>query len=390
MNLKAYPESWATNDACRAAAARWQRQGLLSPVQRSAIEAASPSDYFQPVWWLRVGLFLAACFGISSAAGFLVLLTEFKGPLATGIVLLLGSVATLELFIRSSRHYRSGLDNALLYTALLAWGFVVGYSLADSTFDSLASRWLWGWLLLVLAALVLALLRYADALVAAATFAVALALLANLLLQSSWGRLLLPFAGMAAAGALLLALRPVPARADYWYYRSAYLTLRALALAVLYLAGNYLVVREGNAALLGGGSPSAEIPFAGLFWFFTFAVPLLYLVLGLRRHDRLLLWLGVLALAFSVFTVRIYHSLLPPALAATLAGTVLLAVALLALRYFRTPRHGLTAQADDEVRPPVNLESFITLETAHVAAAPVPGFEFGGGHTGGGGAEGQY
>jgi hypothetical protein len=390
MSFRAYPEAWATHAALREAAQRWQRRGLLSASQQAAIAAAYPLGYYRPTWWVRVGLFVATSFCVSATSVSIVALVAEWSFLAYGILLLVGSLLCLELLVRNSQHYRSGVDNALLYSTLLAWGCVVGYALRDTNFDSLASPRLALWLLPMLLALGLALVRYADPLVAAATWVAVLALEANVLLQSSLGRALLPFAVMLAAGALLWGLRGLPARADYFYYRPAYYVLRTLGLATLYLAGNYLVVREGNAALLGGGGPAAEIPFAGLFWALTLAVPLVYLVLGLRHHDRLLLWLGVLALAFAVFTVRTYHAVLPPAVAATLAGGLLLALALGALRYLRQPRHGFTAEADEDVRPPVNLESFVQLETAHVPAAPTPGFEFGGGSSGGGGAEGRF
>ncbi|AMR29008.1 hypothetical protein A0257_19150 [Hymenobacter psoromatis] len=391
MSWYAYPLAWAEHDALRQAARRWQRRGLLTAAQQAAIETAYPVGYERPVLFLRIGLFGAALFGISSLLGMVGLMTGLEvSPLLYGVLALVGCLAGLELVIRNSRHYRSGLDNALLYCALLAWGFLVAYGLRDLLSDSLGSSNLWLWLLPVLLALLAALLRYADPVVAAATFVTALALLANGLLQSSTGRLLLPFAVMTASGALLLALRGLPARADYFYYRSAGLVLRTLGLAVFYLAGNYLVVREGNAELLGGGSPSAEIPLAFLFWLFTAVIPLLYITLGLRRHDRLLLNMGLLAVAFSLFTLRTYHALLPPAVASAIGGAVLLAVALAALRYLRAPRHGLTAAADEDADPHFKLETFITAETAHAPAAPEAGFQFGGGHSGGGGAEGQF
>ncbi|NML66417.1 hypothetical protein HHL22_14490 [Hymenobacter sp. RP-2-7] len=390
MSFKAYPEAWATHAALREAAQRWQRRGLLTASQQVAIEAAYPLGYYRPAWWVRMALFIATAFCISATSGSFAALVGEWHPLFYSILLLLGSLLFLELLVRNGQHYRSGADNALLYSALLAWAWLIGYALRDTGFDSLASPRLALWLVPVLLALLLALVRYADPLVAAATWVAGLALGANALLQSSLGRALLPFGLMLAAGALLWGLRRLPARADYFYYRPAYYVLRTLGLATLYLAGNYLVVREGNAALRGGVGPSTEIPFAGLFWALTCAGPLAYLGLALRRHDRLLLWLGMLALAFSIFTLRTYHAVLPPAVAATLAGTLLLLGALAALRYLRRPRHGLTAEADDDVRPPVNLESFVQLETAHVPAAPTPGFEFGGGSTGGGGAEGRF
>lgn len=391
MNFKAYPPSWAQDDALWTAARRWQRRGLLTLAQQAAIEAVHPTTYYRPNNWLRGLLFGVTLLAAGSALVLVVLLSEDRlSPLAYGGLALLTALVVLELVIKNAHHYRSGVDDALLYSALLAWGFLAYYLTRNATSGSLASPTLWLWLLPVLVALLAALVRYADPVVAAGCFAATLALLANSLLQSSVGQLMLPFGVMAATGLLLLALRRLPARADYFYYRSAGLVLRTLGLALLYLAGNYLVVREGNAELLGGSGPSGQIPLAPLFYVFTAGIPLAYIGLALRRHDRLLLIMGLLTLAFSIYTLRHYRTLLPPEVAATIGGVVLLAGALAALRYLRTPRHGLTAQADDEAAPHFNLESLVVAQTAHAPAAPTAGFEFGGGQSGGGGAEGQF
>jgi hypothetical protein len=391
MTSKAYPPTWANDEAMRAAARRWWRLGLLEQAQYTAIEAAHPVSYYRPAFWIRVVLFGATFLGGITALGLLLLTTSGQlNPFAYGAVVLLACLILLESIIKNSRHYRSGVDNALLYGALLAWAFLVGYVGDDIFTGSLTSPTLWLWLVPVLGALLAALVRYADPLVAAISFVAALALLANILLQSALGRLLLPFGVMAAAGALLLALQRLPARPDYFYYRSAGLVLRTLGLAMMYLAGNYLVVREGNAQLLGSGGPSGQIPLAPLFYVLTASMPMVYIMLGLRRHHRLLLNLGLLALAFSLFTLRYYRQLLPPEIAATVGGAVLLLGTLVALRYLRVSRHGLTAAADAEASPHFNLESFVVAQTAHVPAAPEAGFQFGGGLSGGGGADSSY
>ena len=84
--------------------------------------------------------------------------------------------------------------------------------------------------------------------------------------------------------------------------------------------------------------------------------------------------------------------MLPPAVASALLGAVLIGLMAAALRYLHRPRHGLTtAPADDSVeRPGLNLEALIVAQTAHAPQAPEPGLQFGGGQSGGGGAEGQY
>ncbi|MGI4875784.1 MAG: hypothetical protein ACRYFX_31895 [Janthinobacterium lividum] len=398
MSLHAYPAAWAYNDAQRAAAQRWQQRGLLTPAQRAAIDAAHPVNYYQPVVLLRVGLLVATWLGGLSAALLLGVITEFHGGvLPYCLVMLAGTLLMLELTIRGSNHYHSGVDNALLYGALCAWAVLLTYCIEQLAPNRHVSDWLLGepllWFLLLVAA-VPALLRYADPLVAAVVFASALLLLVNVLLQIPFGRLLLPFAVMATAAGLHAWLRTLSARPDYFYYRSCILTLRTLALATIYLASNYLVVRQGNAALLGwyayqGSSP--QIPLAPLFYVLTAGMPLVYIGLGLRRHDRLLLGLGLLAVAFSLYTLRYYRAVLPPEVAATLGGLLLIALALVVLRYLRTPRHGFTTAPDDAQNPHFNLESLLVAQTAHVAAAPPEaGLQFGGGHSGGGGAEGRF
>ncbi|WP_216678878.1 hypothetical protein [Hymenobacter siberiensis] len=208
------------------------------------------------------------------------------------------------------------------------------------------------------------------------------------------GQALLPFLIMATAAGGLFLYRMLARRvagtplADY--YTSCLLMLKVLTLAVFYLGGNYLVVCEGNAEL-HSLNVSVQIPFAPLFYLFTAGIPLLYITLGLRRADRPLLLLSLLALAFSIFTLRHYRSLLPPEIAAVATGallTVLLAGAL--LRALRPARFGLTSLPDDEPRH-FNLKNLIQAQTAHALDAPaLGGFEFGGGQSGGGGATGQF
>ncbi len=402
MSFRAYPATWPHHTTLRAAAARWQRRGLLLPAQQAAIEADYPIDYYQPALLLRVGLFVATLLSVGSALLALGVLGVHNGLVLGGLALV-GSVAGAEGAIKNSRHYHSGVDMALLYSAVLAWNFLILYGFYEWTpygdryrYYEHHDFWLtapgtWLHLLLLLGPLLLALRRYADPVVAVATFGTALALLANVLLHGAWGQLLLPFGVMAATAALLYWLERQPARPSYLYYRSCLLVLRTLALAAFYLAGNYLIVREGNAKLAGGYGPSPQVPLAPVFYVFTAVVPLLYLSLGLRRHDRLMLLTGVAAVAFSIFTVRYYRAIMPPEVAATLAGLVLIGLALAALRYLRTPRHGLTAATDDEAAPHFNLEALVVAQTAAVPAAPATtGFQFGGGQSGGGGSESSY
>jgi hypothetical protein len=390
---KAYNLAWAYAEAMRNAAAHWRKQGLLTLAQQQAIEAAYPLDYYRPVIFVRVMLFIFTLIAGFTAAATVGGLVRFNF-LGISLLSAAGCLFVLEASIKSSRLYRSGPDNALLYmglgwlVALLVYVVDAGLPALHRSF-SLANPYLPLVLVPTLALLVAATIRYADRLVAAAAYLTYLLLLTNLLLQVSIGRLLLPFALMLASVAAYGIVRKLARRADYLYYKPSFDWLKALTLITFYLGGNYLIVREGNA-LLADAPVSTQIPFAPLFYLFTAAIPLIYVAVGLRRADRIWLLMGLLTAGFSCYTLRFYRSVLPPEVAATLAGAVLILLAVCGFRYLRKPRHGLTAAAEEKEPPLLNLESLIVAQTAHAATPEPAGFEFGGGHSGGGGAEGRY
>ena len=100
--------------------------------------------------------------------------------------------------------------------------------------------------------------------------------------------------------------------------------------------------------------------------------------------------LGLLTLAFSIFTLRYYRSLLPLEINSVLAGAVLTVAAGALLRALRLARFGLTFLPDDEPHH-FNLENLIQAQTAYAPSTPATGsFEFGGGQSGGGGTTGQF
>ncbi|MCC3155693.1 hypothetical protein LJ737_00485 [Hymenobacter sp. 15J16-1T3B] len=395
--LYAYNPAWPHHEAIQAQATRWHKRGLLTPAQLSAAQAAFPLDFYRPPLLLRIGLFLFTVLGALAGAGLLGMLLQFNflGTLITTLVI---GGAVLELVISGKRLYHSGADNALLYLELLGIGALILYLVYEQggqgAHDPALGTWRLHWaLLLTLAVLLLATLRYADRLVATAAYLNALLLLGNLLLMLPLGTMLLPFVLCAAsAGAYLWFTRQLRQPARLYYHRCLQL-LRGAALGTAYLAVNYWAVREGNAALLPGYLPaSPQIPLAGLFYLLTAGIPLFYLAGGLRRPDRTWLWLGLLTAAFSVFTLRYYRSVLPAPWAATLAGALLTAVAVWATRYLHRGRHGLTSAADAADDQQLNLESLVVAQTAHSApaAGAAAGVQFGGGHSGGGGASADY
>lgn len=401
MSFYAYDPTWPRHEAIQAQATRWHKRRLLTAGQLTAVQTAFPLSFYRPHLFLRIGLFLFTVLGALAGTAFVGMFTNFNF-LGTVIVSLIIGAGVLELVVQGKHLYHSGADNALLYLELMGVVALIFYlvfnQLNQFGYEDFqdpvpGTLRLTLALLLTLAVLVLATLRYADRLVAVAAFLNGLLLLGNTLLVLPFGTLLLPFAlAAASAGAYVGFTRLLRRPALLPYHRCLGL-LRGVALGTAYLFVNYYVVREGNALLLPGYRPvSPQIPLAPLFYLLTAFIPLLYLAQGLRRPDRTWLWLGLLTAAFSIFTLRYYHSIMPAPLAATLAGAFLVALMAWAARYLHQSRHGLTSAPDDADDQQLNLESLIVAQTAHSAPTHVPdtGVQFGGGHSGGGGATGAY
>lgn len=408
MSKKAYNEEWIFNREVQDTARRWGKTKLLLPEQVKAIDGAFPSQFYQPNLFIRIALFLFTCLGNMTAAGLVFLAVLGIGSPrgdAEEVRFLLGclicgggSLLLLELLISSNHLYRSGVDNALLYlgVAYLAGALVISYDLLlphSLELDDLQEYGLlWPLLALLAAVMLTAIIRYADPLAAALTLLLYLGIVGAVVLRLPLGKALLPFALMLACAGSYWLVRQLTRRPDYLYYRPAVRTVKALTLACFYLAGNYLVVREANA-LLNDLPYSVQIRFAPLFYLFTVAIPLLYIHQGLRRADRIILYVGLLSLGFSIYTYRFYRSVLPPEWALTLGGIFLIGLSGWALRYLRPARHGLSSEPADSPSEfsQLNLESLVMSHVTETTLQPhEPGFQFGGGQSGGGGAEGKY
>lgn len=401
MKLYAYDPAWPRHEAIQDQATRWHRRRLLSAGQLTAIRQTFPLDFYRPHLFLRIGLFLFTVLGALAGTGFVGVLTHFNflGTLVASLIL--GAVV-LEMVVQGKHLYHSGADNALLYLELMGLVTLIfylvftqqnAYGYQDFQDPTPGTLRLSLALLLTLAALLLASLRYADRLVAVAAYLNALLLLGNMLLVLPFGTLMLPFVLCAASAGAYKWFTMLLQRPAFLPYHRCLALLRGMALGTAYLSVNYWAVREGNAQLLPGYVPVAPpIPLAPVFYLTTALIPLLYLLQGLRRPDRTWLWLGLLTAAFSIFTLRYYRSLMPAPLAATLAGAFLVALTVWATRYLRLSRRGLTSAPDDADDQQLNLESLIVAQTAHSAPAHLPdtGVQFGGGHSGGGGATGAY
>ena len=101
-----------------------------------------------------------------------------------------------------------------------------------------------------------------------------------------------------------------------------------------------------------------------------------------------MLIIGLLAIAFSIFTYRHYFSILPLEWALTLGGLLLVVLGILLIKYLKSPKFGVSS-AEQTTHKFANLEAILVSEIIKTPGPPT-GTKFGGGDFGGGGATGQY
>jgi hypothetical protein len=382
---KAYNETWIENIHNQSVIENWHFRGLMDKIQMEAAKNEFPVGFKQKNIFVTIGLFIFANIIIFAVVGFISIFfaSVFNESYSFGVLGLIYGIILLvfsENFIKKNNFYRSGIDNALIYNAIAAF-FVFVLAITDFKLP------FWVYTLALSIILFVALLKYADLLVTVCFYAACLVLLFNILGKYEIGKMLLPFVMMISSASFYFYVKNLQKKAINHYYSDALAILETLALATFYLGGNYFIVREGNA-VLNNLPDSIQIPFFPIFYFFTIGIPLFYIFWALKKHDRKMLIVGLLAFAFSIFTYKIYFSVLPLEWALTIGGLVLSLGSVLVIRQLNETKLGLNYKADGENKYQ-NFEAIIVNKAMPTANTP-DGTKFGGGDFGGGGAGESY
>jgi hypothetical protein len=388
--MLAYNRQTLDNLEIKEAAEQALRKDYIDAATYRAIEAAHPVNFYTPNPVIKVGLFILTVVIAAFSLGLLTLIAleaVIDGNGFAGLTIFAGLVCygALELLVHEKKLFRSGIDDALLWCAV---ALLVG-SLA--TGDHTALTWCLVTFIITLAAA----LRFADMVIAGVAYLSFLALVFNIVIRlGPIAKTIAPFVIMALSLGIYFLVRRSTRQHAFRHYKHCLTMVTTLSLLTLYLAGNYYVVRELGNALLGLHVEDGQsIPGALFFWICTIIVPPIYLYLGIRKKDAVLLRTGMILLAAIVFTIRYYHSVMPLEMAMVLGGLVLTLAAWQLIRYLKAPRHGFTYEEPEtpSLADKLRLESLIIAQT-YAPAAHTSGndMNFGGGSGGGGGASGDY
>ncbi len=387
----AYNETGLYNLAVLKESKRWLKQHFIAQEQFEKISDSCKSPFYHPNFIIRVLLFIATLFALSGVTGlYLLFVTSFnENELFISIACLiygLGSFIFLEkVFIQNNQHYKSGVNEALLYHAC---GFTIGGM--AGIFDLNEHIILFACLIIFSFSAI----RYLD-LVCTISATLSLAGILFYEFQTMGGifEQVIPFIFILFFTILYFFIKRLKKSSDLKYRANCLLIVESLSLLFIYAAGNYLVVRELSINLMKLFIEEGnDIPFVFIFYALTAIIPIGYLFFGIKNKDIVLLRVSLLVIAFSVFTFKYYYSVGHPEITFTVAGIILLAVSILLLNYLKTVRYGFTRENIlTEKWGSINAEAFIISQTMGGNQVTVKEqFKGGGGSFGGGGATGSY
>jgi hypothetical protein len=364
-----------------------KKDGMLAEgADLSKLELAS--TLYNPGHLMRILLFIVGLIGVNGAIGMVFFIVQDALSEAWQVLFLLVGAALLFIheaaLVRNMKHFKTGLSDVVLLTGLLMLGIGI---------NGENERHLWLSFLVMAVFCAVAAIRYINNLLVAV--ALCLVVAAFLHLAERNGALLmslLPFIVMLFFTSCLMLSLKLEMNPALYIWENQILTMQAVSLLLVYLGGNYLVVRElGQSINNTFVQQETEIPFAWFFYFLTAAIPLLYLFVGIKWRSRIFIWVGLATAGFSVFTFKFYFSLGHPEITITVAGIILLAIAVVSLNYLKTPKKGITRQRLTAVN--LNFftaEGILISQTMGTMAQPHQSELFKGGNFGGGGASGNF
>jgi hypothetical protein len=400
----AYNQTLLNNLRIHKVAKRWFANELISAEQMGKVITNYKTDHFKPNVFIKIGLFIFSFFIIGAALGLYSLFTmallynsNGDGIVAYSIVacVLFGTACFffLEKFIQWRNWYSNGMDDALLYNGLGFLLSIIIFSMSNNLNDEDAFLIV---CMVYLPFLTAAVIRYADRVVTIAAVVCSYMIFFLIVMKTgSTAKFVMPFAFMALSGIYYFAARKMLVTPSAVNYKGCLTVLKTISLIVFYISGNYFVIRECSIEFfrleLG---PGQDIPMAFIFYIFTALVPLAYLFFGLKRKDKLMVWVALLLTAAAVLTFKYYFSLGHPEVTLTIAGLVMMGVAYGSIKYLATDKYGITFKDDpnEDNFLKSNAEALVIAQS--FSQAPVQsadsGVQMGGGEFGGGGSGNKF
>jgi len=383
--MQIYNPSQLYNRHVQEQASEAVEEHLLSGDSFLKIKEAYPDSLYTPNFFIRIALALLTAVAVLFSAGIFGLMfwSSDESIIISLVFLALISYAALELFVQKKWFYNAGVDNTLMVAIPVF--IVAAFFVADFSFDtrllSAVMILLCGWLCL----------RFTDAFMAVLCYVFFFIFLFTKIIQfGSLARMVAPILMMVCSMAIYIFFQRLSAAGSFNSYRGCHKAITLSALLTFYISGNYFVVNKLSIELFGAPLTTSPL-MAGIFWFFTVSIPVLYVTFGVIRKDKLLIRTGLLLIAAAIVSVRYYYAIFPLEITMFIAGMLMITISYALIRYLRTPKYGFVFRIKNADTIPVEqVESLITADRFGTTAPVDTGFEFGGGSGGGAGASGKF
>ena len=383
----AYNKIWLDNLVAREEVAEAFYINAISIEEKQQADTIFTIGFYSPNYFIRAGLFILTiiigCFSLGLLS--LILLSTIERSFG-GLLIFFGflSYAALEFFVRIKSHYKSGVDDALLWIT----GICLFSGLNIIADISAATNAL---IIFMLTAYFF--LRFTDMLMSAISGVALLAVVfLNYIPFGSMAKATAPFLLMLVTTFIYFFIKKIMQQDKVRYYRQCCIILQIAMLACFYVVSNYYVVQETANSLFGNAlNNTGNILLGWLFWIFTICTPFIYIIWGVQKKDSMLIRVGLLLIAAIVFTIRYYHALMPVEAVMLLGGILLMVISYSLTKYLKKPKNGFTSAEinNGRLKDSMNIEGLVIAETFAGAEADINP-TFGGGSFGGGGASGDF
>jgi len=356
----AYNNEWLYNRHIQAQADEALASKYIDNATHNAVYEKHADHFYTPNFFVRIGLALLTMVVVFFVAGLLGLIfREALGSFAYFAIFIgVACYAGAEYIVRSNLHYNSGVDSMLVWLAAFATSSGVAWALGYSPHIEIAQAFAVTVICLLLA------LRFADTFLSIAA-AIALLCMVFFCFQNSGAMFytIMPFVLIVVSVALYFVAVKAMAVQGSLLYKQCLTAISIVALIGVYAAGNYYVVNELSGRRYSYGiTLRPSLSFGWFFWLWTFAVPAVYIWLGIRSKNIIIIRVGLPLIAASLFTFRYYHHVLSPELAMLLGGIVLFIASYMLIKYLRIPHGGFTFEPERTVSNDPNLAKIVTGE----------------------------
>ncbi|UEG49841.1 hypothetical protein LK994_14465 [Ferruginibacter lapsinanis] len=383
----AYKHEWLDHLHFREEALVAMNDNYITKEECAAIYKKYPVDFYTPNIFIRIGLFVLTIIILLFSFGLFALISsnDIIAKLGTlSIVFGFFCFVALELMINTKKHYRSGVDDGLLWGGTIA--LLCGICLPNNFTELTIS-------IILFVISLLCSLRYADKLMTAITYLSLLSILFYCCVEMGHiAKAIVPFFIMVTSLFAYFISIKIKNKNIVFYYKDCIQIIEIVSLISLYTAGNYFIVRElSNEMFHLNLQPGESIPFGWLFWIFSCIIPVIYVARGIQKKDVIMLRVGLLLFTAMVFTIRYYHTILPIESMMTIAGVILLAISYTLMKWLNKPVYGFTSLeiSSANTMDKMQIESLILMQTFK-PGADTDLTKFGGGNFGGGGASGDF